>query len=158
MDETIQYMDSLRQAAPIHRMEIECYHYEYHHRRNSKGHTSTSRRKVVTYREYREFIYDRWIDESYYPDLPSISANYPLVAVDMPLIVAPGDDFTLAEFDRFRMNMIAENRFRDQFIHDTVHTDVPGHKSEVTAKSANKDEVPWWLNCGLFYFLAILFC
>ena len=35
---------------------------------------------------------------------------------------------------------------------------LPGHEAKVTAKSEKENEVPWWLNCGLFYFLAILFC
>ena len=52
-------MDSMRQAAPIHRVNIELYHYEWRTHRNSKGQTSRRRVRIVTYRESRDFLYDR---------------------------------------------------------------------------------------------------
>lgn len=62
MSEAIKYMADMRETAPVHRVEIECYHYEEgYRRRHSSGmrHNNSNRHKRVTYREWREFIYDR---------------------------------------------------------------------------------------------------
>jgi len=157
MNECIQYMNNMKDTPPIHRVEIECYHYKTTHHR-SKGRTRTSRRKVTTYREWRNFVYDRWVDESDYPNLPAISLDTPIVAVESTTSVSPGDIFTQAQFDNFRTNFVEQNRYRDRYINQTTRTIVPGHEATVTAKSEKENEVPWWLNCGLFYFLAVLFC
>lgn len=157
MNECIQYMNNMKETPPIHRVEIECYHYRTTHHR-VKGKTRTRRRKVTTYREWRNFVYDRWVDESDYPNLPAISMETPVVAVESTTMVSPGDLFTQAQFDNFRTNFVEQNRYRDRYINETTSTIVPGHEASVTAKSEKENEVPWWLNCGLFYFLAVIFC
>jgi hypothetical protein len=158
MNQCIQYMNSMKEMAPIHRVEIECYHYRTTTRTDSKGRTTTTRTMVTTYTEWRDFLYDRWTDHSDYPNLPEITMEYPVVAVESNYIIAPGDDFTLQQFDNFRRNFVEQNRYRDRYIDETVRLILPGHEAKVTAKSDKENEVPWWLNCGLFYFLAILFC
>jgi len=162
MQEAIKYMADMKETAPVHRVEIECYHYEedFHRRRHSSGmhNRSSNRNKRITYREWREFIYDRWEDHSDYPDLPAISQEKPVVAIESEVIVAPGDDFTLEQFDNFRRNFVEQNRMRDQYIDETISTIIPGHESKVTAKSEKDGEVPWWLNRCLFHFLAIMLC
>lgn len=158
MNECIQYMNNMKETPPVHRVEIECYHYRTEYHTDREGRTREDRHKEVTYREWRDFLYDRWVDESDYPNLPAISQETPIVAVDSTTIVAPGDDFTLNQFDNFRSNLVEQNRFRDWYIDETVRTLVPGHQSSVTAKSGKENEVPWWLNSGLYYFLAIICC
>jgi len=162
MKECIEHMNDVKKAAPIHRIDVVCYHNETtsvpYTDKDGKEQTRTETRKVITHQEGRNFAYDTWTDKSDYPNLPEISKEWPIVAVQSKCTVDPGDDYTRQKFDNFKSNFLAEMRLRDDEIEETITTRVPGHKSQITAKSETRGEVPWWLSKEIFYCLALVFC
>ena len=149
---------TMKCAAPIFRMHVECYHYETRYRSvtttDSDGKTHTRQEsyqeRVTTHTASAPIRYHSWTDSS-----TSVHGlgDFPLVKMEMHKSYEFADAETHRSFQQQRL-LFRRMHDRDRHQSYSERFEVPGFKSNVLS-CANGVKPPL-LNCGCFFLATIL--
>ncbi len=153
----LHYMESLFYKPGALKFYAECYHYVITYRRNRRGRTSSSRRKVVTYTETRSFPYQSWRDISGPFNLDTSGVNIEnksLLKLHLTKSVDLASDGTQEDYDYFRDSMVYRLQYVDTCFRLHEFSQIPGFEERTLVQMA--EEIPCIANVGCFVLFVLL--
>jgi len=121
-------------------------------RRRTKN--GSSRRKVVTYRNKKEFRYTRWQDQSPRETALDYLCKFPLSRI----YFYKAFNYTTKSsmmYHAQKQEFYATNRY-DRYQDFREYSELPGEVPYMMAASDELENFPWYTSKGLFIFLSIV--
>eukprot|EP00092_Neocalanus_flemingeri_P006056 GFUD01006527.1.p1 GENE.GFUD01006527.1~~GFUD01006527.1.p1 ORF type:complete len:339 (-),score=77.30 GFUD01006527.1:141-1157(-) len=100
VQELHNYFETAKNMSPRDKISGTAYHYEHEVDHNGKR----KRVKRSSYEGEETFIYDKWLDQSEFPDIGPITKENPITIVAFTFECEPGDSYTAEELETFKSN------------------------------------------------------
>jgi len=148
------YLQRMRDTAPVITLTIECYHYEQRRKSKARSHPETYcdsyvtyTEKVVTHRDSHTFPYDHWEDVST-NDMPWLRSPI-LTRLKIDSFIDFGDAETKRSFEEHKKSFVDSNRHKDEKIGLSVQQEIPGLEPRVLAFTDPAHKT-WWISSDVF--------
>jgi hypothetical protein len=164
-----QFVHSLQQQPPVIGLHVSCYHYrtDVTHRTDSNGKrtTSTTRRRVTTYNERRDFRYMSWDDVS---DMFLLSVDEKQAKKSKPCLRLYlkknwifTDEQTVYAYRSSQDSIRNDNRWRDQYMDYYENMEISGFRDYIMTTIGDKKPkfygIAWYMLATLFL-MSVPYC
>ena len=143
-----EYMEKLFYSCPEFHLRCQCYHYEYrrshhssnNHSTNIHGGRRTTRTRVNTYFDEKEFKYASWLDISGLFTLANEDLHgKSYIKLELDLEFNFADNMTTYDFDYLKSNMKNHARMMDQHMDYTEKVQIRGFEEYNLINCGNND-------------------